>query len=95
MRVTIWNCFCVSAMLVFAYLLVPCIKAQKISLDEPKDPAAIVQTNSKSLLWKRGKWRSSLTIEEKGSTSNVAGEKKRSSEGWISIKWRKNHDSKR
>ncbi len=95
MRLTIWNFLCFTALLSFIYLLLPFIKEHKLSTKEAKEPAAITQTNSRSKLWKRGKYSSSLTVDEKGSKFNVVGEKKRSSEGWVSINWRKNHDSNR
>jgi hypothetical protein len=95
MRLTSWNFIFCTAILSFIYVLIPFIKEHKVSIKEAKEPAGIIQTNSRSNLWKRGKYNSSLTVEENSSTSIVTGEKKRSSEGWISINWKKNHDSNR
>ncbi len=91
----IWNFLCFTLILSLVYLIFPYIKASTVLQKETKEKAAITQTNSTSNLWKRGKYSSCLTVEENGSKSTITGEKKRSSEGWISIKWRKNNDSNR
>jgi hypothetical protein len=89
-KITIFNIFWSLALIASAVFLYPFIfhdhqaQAEKVSSSDP-----ILQEGSTRTVWKRGKHKSTTTINEKASQTETADEKSHSSSGWTTINWRK------